>query len=183
MEKLIKDKASKQLLFIGIFSISMFFAGLTSAFIVRKAEGNWTEFILPSWFLYSTIVIVISSLLLFLVKSQLKNNNSVFNLIFTVLILGVLFSFFQFKGWEQLTPQGIYLTGEGSNASGSFLYVLTVAHLAHLFGGLVSLIFVSVKSKLKLYSIDNCLGIELVSIYWHFLALLWLYIYVFLKFL
>ena len=99
------------------------------------------------------------------------------------LILGVLFSFFQFKGWEQLTTQGVYLTGEGSNASGSFLYVLTVAHLAHLFGGLISLIFVSVKSKLKLYTIDNCLGIELVSIYWHFLSLLWLYIYVFLKFL
>jgi len=70
MEKLIKDKASKQLLFIGIFSISMFFAGLTSAFIVRKAEGNWTEFILPSWFLYSTIVIVISSLLLFPCKKS-----------------------------------------------------------------------------------------------------------------
>jgi cytochrome c oxidase subunit 3 len=160
----------------------MFFAGLTSAFIVRKAEGNWTEFILPSWFIYSSIIIVISSLILFFVKRQLRKKSSIFNLVFLVFLLGLSFAYFQVQGWNELTTQGVYLTGEGSNVAGSFLYVLTLSHLVHLAGGLIAMLFVSVKSKLNLYSIDNCLGVEIVSIYWHFLALLWLYIFVFLKF-
>jgi len=182
MKKSVKDKALKQLLWVGMFSISMFFAGLTSAFIVRKAEGNWTEFILPSWFIYSSIIIVISSLILFFVKRQLRKKSSIFNLVFLVFLLGLSFAYFQVQGWNELTTQGVYLTGEGSNVAGSFLYVLTLSHLVHLAGGLIAMLFVSVKSKLNLYSIDNCLGVEIVSIYWHFLALLWLYIFVFLKF-
>jgi cytochrome c oxidase subunit 3 len=167
MKKSIKEKALKQLLWVGIVSISMFFAGLTSAFIVRKAEGNWTEFILPDWFIASTAVIILT----------------IFNLLFTTLVLGIIFSYFQFEGWGQLTNQGIYLTGEGSNVAGSFLYVLTLSHLVHLAGGLIALVFSSVKSKLNLYSIDNCLGLDLTINYWHFLTVLWLYLFIFLKFL
>ena len=69
-----QNRALKQLLWIGIGSISMFFAGLTSAYIVRKAEGNWTEIVLPEWFFYSSIIIIISSLLLVFAKSQIKKN-------------------------------------------------------------------------------------------------------------
>ena len=183
MKKSIKEKALKQLLWVGIVSISMFFAGLTSAFIVRKAEGNWTEFILPDWFIASTAVIILSSLLLIFVKIRLRKGKSIFNLLFTTLVLGIIFSYFQFEGWGQLTNQGIYLTGEGSNVAGSFLYVLTLSHLVHLAGGLIALVFSSVKSKLNLYSIDNCLGLDLTMNYWHFLTVLWLYLFIFLKFL
>jgi cytochrome c oxidase subunit 3 len=178
----VENNAKKQLLWIGMAAIVMFFAGLTSAYIVRKPEGNWVEFSLPNYFIASTAIIVISSLLLFFVKGRLKENSSIFGLVFSVLILGVLFSFFQFKGWEQLVNQGIYLTGEGSNASGSFLYVLTLAHLVHLFGGLIALIYVTVKSRIEMYTIDNCLGLELTSIYWHFLAILWILLFFLLKF-
>ena len=178
----IENNAKKQLLWIGMGSILMFFAGLTSAYIVRKPEGNWLDFILPQYFTVSTAVIVISSLLLFFVKGRLRKNASVYNLILAVLGLGFLFAFFQFKGWQELIAQGVYLTGEGSNASGSFLYVLTLAHLVHLIGGLIALAYVSYKSKQNTYTIENCLAIDLTSVYWHFLALLWLFLFFLINF-
>lgn len=182
MAMTVENNAKKQLLWIGMGSILMFFGGLTSAYIVRKPEGNWMEFILPEYFTFSTVIIVLSSILLFFVKGQLRKNNSAFQLVLSVLLLGLLFTFFQFKGWQQLIAQGVYLTGEGSNASGSFLYVLTLAHLVHLFGGLIALLYVTIQSKEKVFTIENSLAIDLTSVYWHFLALLWLFLYALLNF-
>ena len=183
MNKLIKDKALKQLLWIGMGAISMFFAGLTSAYIVRKAEGNWTGFILPEWFLYSTITILLSSLILFLVKSKIKKDQPISILIFLTFILGLIFTQFQFNGWQELTSQGIFLTGEGSNVAGSFLYVITLSHLVHLLGGLLALLVTSINAKRKKYSSKNHLGLDLTCIYWHFLGALWLYLFFFLRYL
>ena len=182
MAMTVENNAKKQLLWIGMGSILMFFGGLTSAYIVRKPEGNWLEFVLPEYFTFSTIIIIISSILLFFVKGQLRKNNSAFQLVLSVLLLGLLFTFFQFKGWQQLIAQGVYLTGEGSNASGSFLYVLTLAHLVHLFGGLIALLYVTIQSKKKVFTIENSLAIDLTSLYWHFLALLWLFVFALLNF-
>ena len=182
MAMTVENNAKKQLLWIGMGSILMFFGGLTSAYIVRKPEGNWMEFILPEYFTFSTVIIVLSSILLFFVKGELRKNNSAFQLVLSVLLLGLLFTFFQFKGWQQLIAQGVYLTGEGSNASGSFLYVLTLAHLVHLFGGLIALLYVTIQSKEKVFTIENSLAIDLTSVYWHFLALLWLFLYALLNF-
>ncbi|MDA9669073.1 cytochrome c oxidase subunit 3, partial [bacterium] len=145
-------------------------------------EGNWLEFVLPEYFTFSTVIIVLSSVVLFFVKGQLRKNNSAFQLVLSVLLLGLLFTFFQFKGWQQLISQGVYLTGEGSNASGSFLYVLTLAHLVHLFGGLIALLYVTIQSKKKVFTIENSLAIDLTSVYWHFLALLWLFVFALLNF-
>jgi cytochrome c oxidase subunit 3 len=187
----------KQLLWVALVSISMFFASMLSAFIVEKADvGNWKDFILPvyftidwnnesvdiGYFLISTVIIIISSLLLLFVKPLLKNGKSIFSLVFIVFILGILFTYFQIKGWQELTNQGVYLTGVGSNVAGSFLYILTLTHLLHLFGGLVGLCISTIKSKQNLYSINNYLGLELTSIYWHFLTILWIILYAFLKF-
>ena len=187
----------KQLLWVALVSISMFFASMLSAFIVEKADvGNWKDFILPvyftidwhnesvdiGYFLISTVIIIISSLLLLFVKPLLKNGKSIFSLVFIVFILGILFTYFQIKGWQQLTNQGVYLTGVGSNVAGSFLYILTLTHLLHLFGGLVGLCISTIKSKQNLYSINNYLGLELTTIYWHFLTILWIILFTFLKF-
>ena len=182
MAMTIENNAKKQLLWIGMGSILMFFGGLTSAYIVRKPEGNWLEFVLPEYFTFSTVIILLSSVVLFFVKGQLRKNNSAFQLVLSVLLLGLLFTFFQFKGWQQLIAQGVYLTGEGSNASGSFLYVLTLAHLFHLFGGLIALLYVTIQSKKKAFTIENSLAIDLTSLYWHFLALLWLFVFALLNF-
>ena len=182
MAMTVENNAKKQLLWIGMGSILMFFGGLTSAYIVRKPEGNWLEFVLPEYFTFSTVIIVLSSVVLFFVKGQLRKNNSAFQLVLSVLLLGLLFTFFQFKGWQQLISQGVYLTGEGSNASGSFLYVLTLAHLVHLFGGLIALLYVTIQSKKKVFTLENSLAIDLTSVYWHFLALLWLFVFALLNF-
>ena len=178
----VENNAKKQLLWIGMGSIVMFFAGLTSAYIVRKPEGNWLDFTLPDSFLISSAVIFISSIILFFVKPILKKNKSISPLLLGVLILGLLFFFFQYKGWQQLISQGVYLTGEGSNPSGSFLYVLTLAHLVHMLGGIIALVLITVKSRSNFYTIDNCLTIELTSFYWHFLALLWICLFCLLKY-
>ena len=183
MDITLRNTVKKQLLWVALVSISMFFASLLSAFIVEKADVlNWNEFILPNYFVLSTGVIILSSLLLLFIRRKLRKQESVFSLVFTVLILGILFSYFQIKGWQQLTNQGIYLTGAGSNISGSFLYVVTLTHLLHLVGGLVGLCISAIKSKQNLYSINNYLGLELTSIYWHFLTVLWIILFAFLKF-
>ena len=183
MDIALRNRVKKQLLWVALVSISMFFASMLSAFIVEKGDvDNWKNFILPNYFVISTGIIILSSLLLFFIKSTLKKGKSIFGLVFMVLILGLLFSFFQIKGWEQLTSQGIYLTGIGSNVAGSFLYILTLTHLLHLVGGLVGLCISTIKSKQNLYSINNYLGLELTSIYWHFLTILWIILFTFLKF-
>ena len=94
-----------------------------------------------------------------------------------------IFAVFQWKGWNELILQGIFFTGEGSNPSGSFLYVLTVSHLAHLIGGLTALSIVAIKTKKEIYTKEDYLGLELASIYWHFLTFLWVYLYLFLRYM
>ena len=183
MDIALRNIVKKQLLWVALAAISMFFASMLSAFIVEKADiGNWKEFILPDQFLISTGIIILSSFLLFFIKPRLNKGKSIFSLVFIVLILGILFSYFQIKGWQQLTSQGIYLTGVGSNIAGSFLYILTLTHLLHLVGGLVGLCIGTIKSKQNLYSINNYLGLELTSIYWHFLTVIWIILFAFLKF-
>ena len=93
-----------------------------------------------------------------------------------------LFSYFQFKGWQELTNQGVFLTGKGSNVSGSFLYVITLAHLIHLIGGLIALLITAINTKKGKHTSKDCLGFELTTIYWHFLGLLWVYLFFFLKY-
>ena len=182
MELLVKNKTYKQLLWIGIGSIVMFFAGLTSAYIVRKAEGNWLEFDIPIWFTFSTITVIISSFSLWFALKNIKQNKSATEFLIATLLLGFIFTYSQIQGWKDLVSQGVYLTGEGSNPSGSFLYVITLAHLFHLIGGILALFITTIKSKLNIYSKDNYLGIELISIYWHFIGLLWLYLFLFFSY-
>tara|TARA_B100001142_G_scaffold249235_1_gene249219 strand:- start:145 stop:699 length:555 start_codon:yes stop_codon:yes gene_type:complete len=177
-----KHKTLKQLLWIGIGSIVMFFGGLTSAYIVRKAEGNWLEFEMPVWFTISTVTIIVSSLLLWFSLQNIKDGKSPTNLLFGTLITGIFFTYSQIQGWEDLVVSGVYLTGEGSNPAGSFIYVLTLAHLLHLIGGLIALSITTVKAKQEKYSKDNYIGIELISIYWHFIGLLWLYLFLFFSY-
>ena len=76
----------------------------------------------------------------------------------------------------------MFLTGDGSNVSGSFLYVITLAHLIHLIGGLIAILITAIKTRKGKYSPKDCLGFDLTSIYWHFVGLLWIYLFFFLKY-
>lgn len=173
------NKVSIQLLWVGIAGIVMFFAGLTSAYIVRKAEGNWLVFELPNWFTLSTITIIASSVVLYFATSFVKQEKSPLLPLLVTLFLGVIFSCFQFLGWKYLVHQGIFLTGEGSNPAGSFLYVITLAHLIHLLGGLLALMISIYNAIIGKYTKENFVGLKIVSRYWHFLGILWLYLFIF----
>ncbi len=182
--KLAERKAAKPLLYIGIVSIVMLFAGLTSAYVVRADNGNWLVFKLPDIILISTALIISSSLTMFVAQRAIKKNNLKLTALslFITLALGIGFFCTQFAGWKELTAQGIYFMGKQSNASGSFLYLIALVHLFHMIGGLIALTVSLTKTLLKKYSSSNYQGIELTAIYWHFLDILWVYLFLFLYF-
>ena len=182
--KLAERKAAKPLLYIGIVSIVMLFAGLTSAYVVRADNGNWLVFKLPDIILISTALIISSSLTMFVAQRAIKKNNLKLTALslFITLALGIGFFCTQFAGWKELTAQGIYFMGKQSNASGSFLYLIALVHLFHMIGGLIALTVSLTKTLLKKYSSSNYQGIELTAIYWHFLDILWVYFFLFLYF-
>lgn len=175
-----KNSAIRQLLWIGMIGITMFFAGLTSAVIVRSAESGWVKIGIPDFFWLSTCSIIIGSILMIIAKRNIKQDKPVTQYVIATLIFGLFFALFQFLGWKDLVSNEIYFTGKNSTSSSSFLYVITLAHLLHVIGGLISLIFTSVKSYKGKYNRDDYLGIELASIYWHFLDALWIYLLIFL---
>lgn len=179
-----QQKAAKPLLYIGLVSIVMLFAGLTSAYVVRAGSGNWLVFHLPNIAIISTAIMVTSSLTMLLAQWAIKKDNYKLTsmAIFLTLVLGIAFFFTQMEGWKQLTSQGVYFVGKYSNPSGSFLYLIALVHLAHMIGGLIALSVSLTKSLFKKYSSTNYLGIELTAIYWHFLDLLWVYLFLFLYF-
>lgn len=179
-----RRKSSKPLLWIGIVSIVMLFAGLTSAYVVRADNGNWLVFQLPPVAIISTAVIICSSLTMFIAQMSIKKDKQglATAFLFITFILGLVFTYTQYAGWRELTSQGIYFLGKYSNASGSFLYLIAVMHLLHLFGGLIAMLITLVKSLLKRYNSQDYLGIELTAIYWHFLDVLWIYLFLFLYF-
>lgn len=180
--KAAQNKAAKPLLWIGIVSMVMFWAGLTSAYIVRAYNGNWLLFNVPSVFIISTAVIITSSLTMFYAFNSAKKNNYkhiTFGLLAT-LILGLIFTALQYSGWKELFNSGIVFGGKQSNASGSFFILFVFAHFAHLLGGLISLTIALLKSFRRMYNAENTLGLELSSIYWHFLDILWVFLFLFL---
>ena len=177
-------KAKKMMLLFCLLSISMTFAGLTSAYIVSKARPDWLkDFDLPLSFTISTIIIILSSLSMWLAKksvfkNEIKNANKWLLITFS---LAIFFIFLQISGFNSIINQGYFFTGAQSTVTTSFLYVLTALHLLHLFAGLIVLIVV-LANNLKEKYIKEKLGFELAVTFWHFLGGLWLYLFVFLYF-
>ncbi len=183
--KAAQNKASKPLLWIGIFSMVMFWAGLTSAYVVRADNGNWLIFNVPNIFIISTAVIITSSITMFYALNSAKKNNYTqvtIGLLIT-LLLGFVFVYCQYQGWMELYSKDIVMGGKKSNASGSFFILFVFAHWAHLAGGIISLTITLLKSLRKRYNAENTLGLELCSIYWHFLDILWVYLFLFLYYI
>jgi cytochrome c oxidase subunit 3 len=177
-------KAKKMMLLLSMLSIAMTFAGLTSAYIVSKSRPDWLkDFELPLTFVLSTLVIFLSSLSLYISKKKVKVNDVKKTTLWLVVtfILGVVFVVTQFLGFNELIGLGYFFTGAQSTITTSFLYVLTILHLAHLFAGLIVLIVVMVNNIKYKYEVDK-LGFELAVTFWHFLGFLWFYLFVFLYF-
>lgn len=175
-------KAKKFNLWLGMIGMFMMFAALSSGFIVYTASGvdKGIKTLLPDTFIYSTIAILLSSLTLHLAVKAAKAEQAAKQKLFLLvtLVLGILFFVLQVHSWSVFAEQGIYFVN--NNASQSFLYVFTGLHLAHIIAGLIVLVRCYIGAAKPLSFADNLFRMDLASIFWHFLDLLWIYIYVFL---
>ena len=179
------DKSYKLILLFAMVSMTMMFAGLTSAFVVSKSRADWLkDFQLPPAFYWSTLVILGCSVTFHLAKTAIKKDNykRTTNFLLATLGLGILFVVLQFVGFGQIVEQGFYFTGAGSSITTTFLYVVTVTHLLHLAGGIISLLVIIYNHFKQKYNSTQTLGIELGAMYWHFLDFLWVYLFLFLYF-
>ncbi len=161
-----------------IVSIIMIFAALTSAYLVRRAEGNWLEFELPAIFWINSAILLGSSVTMqWAYFSAKKDNlNSLKTGMVLTVILAVAFLVGQWYSWEALVASQVFFVG---NPSGSFLYVLTGMHAFHLVTGLVFLLIIIVAAfRYKIHA-KNMVRMEMCTTYWHFLDILWLYLFVF----
>lgn len=161
-------------------SILMMFAAMTSAYIVRKAAGNWLEFRLPEIFFYSTAIILLSSLTLQASYQAFKSGaEQRYKLLMAAtFVLGIAFVATQYIGWLSLTDIGIMLDG---NPSGSFIFVISGLHAAHVLGGIAALAVALLHAYMLPFKATERRKnrFELVLTYWHFVDFLWLYLLVF----
>jgi len=225
------NKTYKPLIWIAIVSIIMLFGGLTSAYIVTKADNFWVQFDMPMVFFLSTSLIILSSISFNMaLKAAKQSDYKMVKLQLAVtLFLGLGFVYSQYSGWSELVEGGHFFVGDitqiegeygndytieysgqplvfndgtfympGDEAmaepidedmlstfhtSSSFLYVLTGLHVAHLLGGIIALMVVLGNALKEKYNAKNSLGLEVCSIYWHFLDVLWVYLFLFLFFI
>jgi cytochrome c oxidase subunit 3 len=184
MEKTNNIRAKKMMLWFSMISISMTFAGLTSAYVVSKSRPDWLENLsLPISLYWSTLVILLSSVTFWLASKKLTTQvKATSSLLWVTLALALVFVFLQFQGFSSLIDMGYYFTGVQSNVTTSFLYVLVLVHLVHLVAGLIVLLVVITNHRRGKYVI-NPLGFSLAHTFWHFLGLLWVYLFLFLYFL
>lgn len=180
-----KARSKKMMLWFGIGSLIMSFAGLISAFIVSRKREDWlTDFDLPNAFFVSVVLILLSSLMLILGKRALKQNNLKLVTVYLLLAfgLGVAFVYSQFEGFKQIIEAGYNFTGPTSNVTVSFIYVIAVLHIAHVIAGLICLLVVIYNHFKQKYNANNMLGFELAANFWHFVDVLWLVLFLFLYF-
>ncbi len=183
--------AQKFALWLGMVSMFMMFAGWTSAYIVRRAQSDWLQFNLPQQFYISSVVILISSVTMILAHYYYKNDEikRFKTFLGLTLILGIAFAILQYSGWQEMQARGIFLGNENSNPSGSFVYLISGAHWLHVLFGLLLLLIAYIRSAIifrnparvleKEISPQRGIRMDLLSTYWHFVDVLWLYLLLF----
>ena len=180
-----KNKSAKPMLWVSMISMVMFFAGLTSAYVISMKRDDWVSFDLPNAFLISTILIVASSVTLFLSQRFLKQDKRQLSLVLVVvtLILGIGFVWQQYVGFLELKSVGLFFTGPESTVSTSFIIGITFMHVIHLLVGII-ILFVVIYNHFKYkYKPEDMLGFELGAIFWHFVDILWIYLFFFFYFI
>lgn len=179
------NRAKKNMLWFGIISLTMSFAGLTSAYVVSKERPDWiSSFEIPQAFYISLALIIASSITVHLALKTIKKQQNGLGmfLLVTTFLLGVLFVIFQFVGFSEIIQNGYNFTGPTSSITTSFIYLVVLLHVAHVFAGLVSLLIVIYNHfKLK-YENGKTLGVELAVTFWHFVDIVWIYLFLFLYF-
>jgi cytochrome c oxidase subunit 3 len=176
------------MVWLGIASSVMIFTMLLVAYVVRQTGPEWKATKLPNVFLISTVVIILSS---FTLKNAIQAfrherfSNYRTN-IATTFGLGTLFVILQAWGWRQMIRSGVELQ---NNPAGGFVYIISGIHLLHILIGLIFLAIILVEAMRRrlyvdsfVYSVNppNWLKIRLITLYWHFVDLLWLGLFAFL---
>lgn len=184
-------------MYLFIVTTSMIFAGFTSAFLVRKGGGGaWTPFDIPAIFKVSTLLILLSSVFLQAAHIANKKQHKLMTAVglFFTLVLGLLFCYYQIQGWKQLNDAGVYLSFN-PNPAGPYFLVITFIHALHVSVAILFLFIAFVHSVILLRrstSIEILDEIEtkekgilnirtdLLTLFWHFMGILWVYLYFFL---
>ena len=178
-------RAKKMMLWFGILSLIMSFAGWTSAFIVSSKREDWLkDFELPQAFLISVFVIIVSSITLLLAKRALKQDNKQQTTLWLLVTfgLGIFFIVNQISGFNQIISEGYHFTGPTSNVTMSYIFLIAAVHIAHVVVGLICLLVVVFNQLNNKYNSENMLGFELAANFWHFVDILWVYLFLFLYF-
>lgn len=176
-----KIHPQKFALWLSFGSIIMMFTALLSAFMVKQAQGDWLEFAVPSLFYVSTAVLIISSITLHSAyRSFINGKEKPYKFLLIIsLVLGIAFVVLQYNGWMQMFANGIDLK---KNVSGSFFYLITGVHAAHILGGIAAIIVALIHAFTLRFNVTEKrkLRFSLVVHYWHFVDFLWLYLLGFL---
>jgi cytochrome c oxidase subunit 3 len=183
MEKVMSERNQKMhphkfTLWVAIGSITMMFAGFTSAYIVKSNQAGWQPVQLPKIFFLSTVLIIVSSLTVYLAQKAMSNRETVKYRMFltATVVLGLAFMVTQFLGFSELWAQKITFK---ESMAGSFFYIIAGVHGLHVAGGIAALIVLTARAynpKTKFYSTAP---VETAGLYWHFVDLLWIYLFVF----
>jgi cytochrome c oxidase subunit 3 len=178
----INFKAKKFLVWLVVISSFMLFAALTSGFIVYTGGSvdRGLKIILPQAFKISTALILLSSFIMHMAYTSAKRlqfDRQKLYLLLT-LVLGIGFFVLQLSAWKTLISQGVYFVN--TNASQSFIYVFTGAHLVHVFAGLLFVFSAWLGKARNIPQENNLFRLEVAAIFWHFIDILWIYLYVFL---
>lgn len=183
MEKVMRERTQKMhphkfTLWVAIGSITMMFAGFTSAYIVKSNMAGWQAVQVPKIFFASTVLILASSLTIHLAGEAFTQRlmSRYRTLISVTAVLGIAFLATQFFGFAELWAQKVTLK---DSVAGAFFYIITGVHALHVVGGVIALLVIFARafnSKTRFYS---AVPIEVASVYWHFVDILWIYLFVF----
>jgi len=180
-----RKKSAKPMLWVSMISMVMFFAGLTSAYVISMRRDDWVTFELPDAFYISTVLIILSSITISISQKLIKKEKRELSIAFLLITfaLGIAFVWQQYAGFEDLRSAGLFFTGPTSTVSTSFIIGITLMHALHVFAGIIVLLVVIYNHFNHKYTSDDLLGFELGAIFWHFIDVLWIYLFFFFYFI
>ena len=180
-----RKKSAKPMLWVSMISMVMFFAGLTSAYVISMRRDDWVTFELPDAFYISTLLIILSSITISISQNLIKKDKRELSIAFLLITfaLGIAFVWQQYAGFEDLRSAGLFFTGPTSTVSTSFIIGISLMHAFHVFAGIIVLLVVIYNHFKYKYTSDDLLGFELGAIFWHFIDVLWIYLFFFFYFI
>ncbi len=180
-----RKKSAKPMLWVSMISMVMFFAGLTSAYVISMRRDDWVTFDLPDAFYMSTILIILSSITISMSQRFIKKGKRELSIVLLIItfVLGIAFVWQQYAGFEDLRNAGLFFTGPTSTVSTSFIIGISLMHAFHVFAGIIVLLVVIYNHFKYKYTSDDLLGFELGAIFWHFVDVLWIYLFFFFYFI